>query len=140
MITYLDIISVTEMKKYLRVEVDFFDDIVKDYIESAFMLFEKKTNHYTATQTKSYEAGKVYYDYPLSDYTDVIRNGLMFTAKSDITVNVGYSNAVQVPADIKFAVKKLVEGMFLAEEKSEPFTISDSMAMEVIKEYKRYIA
>lgn len=138
MITYLDIINVEDIKTFLRVQGNDFDPVIEGYIITAFKMFEAKTNHYTATQTREYKAGTRYYDYPISDYTDVVSNGLYFTPTCDVTLDRGYTDVIDVPEDIKFAVKKIVEGMYLAEEQNEPFKIKESMAMEVIKDYKRF--
>ncbi len=137
MTTYLDIIPLQEAKDYLRVDGNDFDVIIELYIKSACRIFENKTEVALAEKDLDFKVGKRYYVDPISDETLVERKGLYFIPAQDITLTVGYADPLEVPGDIKQAILKMVEGMYWAEEKNEPFYIS-AFSNIVINNHKRF--
>jgi len=137
MTTYLDILPLELAKKFLRIDGNDFDDQIELLIESSCKTFEMKTEHFLAQRVKNAYQGKRYYWFPINIQEDIEVKGLYFKAQKDLEIIVGYKDANDVPADIKDAILKMVQGKFLAEEKNEFYTLSDEVST-TINLYKRF--
>lgn len=137
MTTYLDIVPLDLAKKFLRVDSEHEDDIITFYVESACKIFEQKTEVALAQKEKPFYEGKRYYVDPINDDEDVLRKSLYFTPKKDLTLVVGYADPLEVPSDIKQCILKIVQGMYLAEEKNEFYSFNSEVEV-VINLYKRF--
>lgn len=137
MTTYLDIIPLDLAKKFLRVDGNHEDDIITLYIESSCKIFEQKTEVALAQKEKPFYEGKRYYVDPISDEEDVLRKSLYFIPKKDLTLVVGYADPLDVPSDVKQCILKMVQGMYLAEEKNEFYSFNSEVEV-VINLYKRF--
>lgn len=137
MTTYLDIIPLDLAKKFLRVDGNHEDDIITLYIESSCKIFEQKTEVALAQKEKPFYEGKRYYVDPINSEEDVLRKSLYFVPKKDLTLVVGYADPLEVPSDIKQCILKMVQGMYLAEEKNEFYSFNSEVEV-VINLYKRF--
>jgi hypothetical protein len=138
MITYLDIITIEEAKKYLRISDTNFDNQIIRYIQSSCISFEQKTRHFLATKENvNYKKDVRYYDFPISDESNVNICSLYFIPNEDVTLTLGYTDREEVPENIRQALFKMIEGMYYAEENNEYFTMN-SFTANVIHQYKRF--
>src|SRR5690554_6711079 len=123
---YYDIISLSDAKKYLRLDSGFTDDDddIKRMISGAFGYCEMVTNHLVFKRKVTYhkfptEERLIVYDYPIEDNTGKVGTGFTdFGAVDSITLDVGYAKKDDVPPAIIEAAMQIIELWYYGKEGS----------------------
>ena len=154
--SYLDIISLSEAKTYLRIDdTNTIDDLqIESMIKSALRYTERYTNHILFPRDKQYiisdYCAKIY-DYPINSINSPldIKSELNFTwtdyetnnSKDKILdLNVGYSSSDDIPSEIKDFALNLVKWYYYEAETDQvnkgeiPMWLKSS-----VDHYKRFI-
>jgi len=148
--SYTDVISLSEAKNYLRIDLDFTedDDDLQMMIESALEYAENFTNHLVFEREKTYyrsaEQKRItIYDYPVnSDLAD--RKALHFSLRHEfdedkITLSVGYNDPKDVPRAIINASLQMIDNWYYNHEKEANTSVIPEGAKELLWSYKRGI-
>lgn len=149
--SYLDILPLTEIKNYLRLDDDFTDDdqAIARMAESAFGYISKQTNHIFKPTDKFYPVinGCIdVYDYPINT-TDFGKNHVplyygdkvSFYTNSGITLNVGYLVRADVPSELIEACLIIIDAFYYAAEKKADMSVIPQSAKDIIHTHRRFI-
>ncbi len=128
--SYNHILSVDDVKRYLRIEPDFIDDDqdLERMIASAFGYIEKQTNHIFRPQDKTYH--KSYYDhinvydhpvntttYPDNALPHLYPCFIRFCSRDSITLNVGYTSKDNAPSELIDCALQMIKVWYYEAEK-----------------------
>lgn len=150
------ILPLAEVKRYLRLDDDFNDDNedIERMIASALEYMEKQTNHVFRVQDKTYYNTQSEYgcgsitifDTPINttefgDKTPLYFSGYVkFVNTESITVNVGYSNRVDVPSALIECALQMIKVFYYEAEKNVNTTLIPENVNQIINSYRRFIA
>lgn len=154
--SYLDILSLEEVKNHLRVDDTSDDNAIKRMISSAFRYIEKETNILVYQRNVTYlmENGQAYvYDYPItavvspadydSDYTVRKQNYTIYNYGSettDLTLTVGYAQATDVPDELIDVALEIVDLLYYKHETGKTIDKDlSSYSKKVLHDNKRFI-
>ena len=155
---YLDVITLTEAKNYLRIDDGMTDDDsrIRSMINASLSYLESLTNIIFYQRDKTYLAvdGCVYvYDYPINSVTspddydsdDTVRkNGYSIynygIDTTDITLNVGYIDPENIPPELKEVAFEILDLMYYEKETGKSY-IKDlsEFSKGVIDNHRRFI-
>jgi len=154
--SYLDIISLSDAKTYLRIDDDLNDDDlqIESMIKSALSYLERRTNHilYSRDKTYLFQEGELrVYDYPINSVTDSdgykSYKNVMYTlyeadniSTKTLTANVGYTDVSDVPQELINAGLYLIK-IYYYEAETDKANKGDlpSWLNDTINQYKRFI-
>lgn len=154
--SYLDVISLADAKNYLRVDDTLTEDDARitSMIKASLRMIEQATNILVYARSKEYyfEDYCVYvYDYPINalitpsdaDVTEKKLYSIYSTNDSDVTkltLNVGYADANDVPADIVETALYMLKYMYY-EAETDKVSVSNfpQWIQIMISQNKRFI-
>tara|TARA_R110000824_G_scaffold179493_1_gene359728 strand:- start:1546 stop:2016 length:471 start_codon:yes stop_codon:yes gene_type:complete len=152
---YLDIITLADAKTYLRIDDTLTEDDaqITRMIKASLSQIERVTNYILFARSKSYVVENLsvnVYDFPINSltspttatsveksiyttYTTIVSTDLK------VTLNVGYSNASDVPSDLIEVAYEMIDLMYYSPEtgKSIKSDLSELSKM-VLSNYKRF--
>tara|TARA_R110001583_G_scaffold114132_1_gene264583 strand:- start:8004 stop:8474 length:471 start_codon:yes stop_codon:yes gene_type:complete len=152
---YLDIITLADAKTYLRIDDTLTEDNaqITRMIKASLSQIERVTNYILFARSKSYVVENLsvnVYDFPINSltspttatsveksiyttYTTIVSTDLK------VTLNVGYSNASDVPSDLIEVAYEMIDLMYYSPEtgKSIKSDLSELSKM-VLSNYKRF--
>ena len=152
---YLDIITLADAKTYLRIDDTLTEDDaqITRMIKASLSQIERVTNYILFARSKSYVVENLsvnVYDFPINSltspttatsveksiyttYTTIVATDLK------VTLNVGYSNASDVPSDLIEVAYEMIDLMYYSPEtgKSIKSDLSELSKM-VLSNYKRF--
>jgi hypothetical protein len=138
-------LEIERVKNYLRVDADqTFDDAeITSMTSGAFDYFSKETNHIFGLQDKEYFSPFRIYDYPISDTTDLTRRSNYYVPNycvetSFITLEVGYENQTDIPADIIQCILQIVKVWYYESENENNASLLPMSVKQVIEKYRRF--
>lgn len=154
--SYLTVITLERAKIYLRIDdtQSETDDEITSMINSVCSFLEKKTNHIFFDRNKEYDVscGKVrVYDYPINSvvspadpedvtaakktmYTDYCVD----TETETITLNVGYTDPLDIPNDLIDAALQMLKVFYYEAEKQVNTTLIPESVKEIINVNRRF--
>ena len=153
---YTDIISVADAKNYLRIDDTLSNDdqLIAVIINTAFQYIEKYTNVICVATDKTY----VYddnnmvrvYDAPINtetlpDHTEEYFYELysIFEVSNsdikDITLNVGYELATDVPSDIIMVAYELIDILYYGKETGKSMEDLSPLSRQTLDINKRFL-
>ena len=149
---YLDIISLTDAKTYLRIDDTLTEDdnqIIR-MIKGALSYIEQYTNVILFARDKNYIVQDSFvkvYDYPInsevSTYTVKEVKSLhtnYTTDETTFTLNVGYADVVDIPNELIEVAYVLIKNMYYEKENNKTLMESlDSLSIMTLNQYKRFI-
>ena len=149
---YLDIISLTDAKTYLRIDDTLTEDdnqIIR-MIKGALSYIEQYTNVMLFARDKNYivqDSVVKVYDYPInievSTYTlkEVKTLHTNYTTdETTFTLNVGYTVVTDVPNELIEVAYVLIKNMYYEKENNKTLMESlDSLSIMTLNQYKRFI-
>lgn len=147
--TYNEILPLTEVKNYLRLEDDFAEDdtALERMVRSALQFIEKRTNHIFALRenvTYSNECGKItVFDYPVrfTNPDDVFiqyKSDRHVVYSKSIIAEVGYLNADDVPSALIDAALQMIKCFYFEAEKQSNTTLLPENVLQIINTYRRF--
>ena len=129
--SYLSVIPLADAKDYLGIDGTAYDTKLTRFINAAFIHLETVTNVHAIDKDKVYyyDNGCVnVYDYPINSTTNTTHEVEVKTLHSvytesdsdieTITLNIGYTDPAQVPADYIECAYSLIEWLFEGNELS----------------------
>ena len=152
---YLDIITLADAKTYLRIDDTLTEDDaqITRMIKASLSQIERVTNYILFARSKSYIVENLsvnVYDFPINSltspttatsveksiyttYTTIVSTDLK------VTLNVGYSNASDVPSDLIEVAYEMIDLMYYSPEtgKSIKSDLSELSKM-ILNNYKRF--
>tara|TARA_R110000772_G_scaffold161302_1_gene272450 strand:- start:149 stop:619 length:471 start_codon:yes stop_codon:yes gene_type:complete len=152
---YLDIITLADAKTYLRIDDTLTEDDaqITRMIKASLSQIERVTNYILFARSKSYIVENLsvnVYDFPINSltspttatsveksiyttYTTIVATDLK------VTLNVGYSNASDVPSDLIEVAYEMIDLMYYSPEtgKSIKSDLSELSKM-ILNNYKRF--
>ena len=152
---YLDIITLADAKTYLRIDDTLTEDNaqITRMIKASLSQIERVTNYILFARSKSYVVENLsvnVYDFPINSltspttatsveksiyttYTTIVSTDLK------VTLNVGYSNASDVPSDLIEVAYEMIDLMYYSPEtgKSIKSDLSELSKM-ILNNYKRF--
>tara|TARA_R110000787_G_scaffold10354_3_gene35218 strand:- start:666 stop:1136 length:471 start_codon:yes stop_codon:yes gene_type:complete len=152
---YLDIITLADAKTYLRIDDTLTEDDaqITRMIKASLSQIERVTNYILFARSKSYVVENLsvnVYDFPINSltspttatsveksiyttYTTIVATDLK------VTLNVGYSNASDVPSDLIEVAYEMIDLMYYSPEtgKSIKSDLSELSKM-ILNNYKRF--
>lgn len=147
--SYLTIITLDQAKLYLRIDEDqtATDNEIIAMINGAFSFIEKRTNHIMFPRVKTYygEHNINVYDFPINDPlpVDNIRlkysNYSRFTLMDEITLNVGYQDALKVPEELRQAALQMLKVWYFESEKQINTTLIPESVLMALDVNKRFV-
>ena len=149
---YLDIISLTDAKTYLRIDDTLTEDdnqIIR-MIKGALSYIEQYTNVILFARDKNYIVQDSFvkvYDYPInsevSTYTVKEVKSLhtnYTTDETTFTLNVGYADVVDIPNELIEVAYVLIKNMYYEKENNKTLMESlDSLSIMTLNQYKRFL-
>lgn len=151
---YTDIISLEDAKIYLRIDDTLTEDDLQitRMIKGSLSFIEKYTNYILYDRDKDYRLinGCVrVYDYPInSEVTEglEVTNKNLYniyqkgTGNDIITLNVGYSDVLQIPQELIEVAYVIIKNMYYEKESNKSINDSlDSLSKQTLDSYKRFI-
>lgn len=151
--SYNHILSIDDVKRYLRLEPEFIDDDpdLERMIASAFGYIEKQTNHIFKPQDRTYRKTHSnhinVYDHPVNTtvYPDNISPSyypgfIRFCNKDSITLNVGYVSKDNAPAELIECALQMIKVWYYEAEKNSNTTLLPENVKQIIDTNRRFIA
>lgn len=150
--TYNHILSIDDVKRYLRLEPEFNDDNpdLERMIASAFGYIEKQTNHIFKPQDRTYR--KTYsdhinvYDHPVNTtvFPDNISPSyypgfIRFCNQDSITLNVGYVSKDNAPAELVECALQMIKVWYYEAEKNSNTTLLPENVKQIIDSNRRFL-
>lgn len=151
---YTDIISLADAKIYLRIDDTLTEDDsqITRMIKGALSFVEKYTNYIFFPRDKDYRLidGCVrIYDFPInSEITNdlEVENKTIYNIYSKgtendlITLNVGYTDPVEIPQELIEVAYVIIKNMYYEKESNKSMLESlDSLSKITLDQYKRFI-
>lgn len=155
--SYDHILSLDDVKRYLRLEPEFTDDDsdLERMIASAFGYIEKQTNHIFKPQDKTYypfEIGLLcsksisVYDYPINTttYPDNVSTYnypgfVRFYGVDSITLNVGYVSKDNAPLELIECALQMIKVWYYEAEKNSNTTLLPENVKQIIDSNRRFL-
>lgn len=134
--SYLNVVSLSDAKVYLRIDdtLNETDAEITVMINASCRYVENITNHILYARNKVYYVNSTCFrlhDYPVNEIIEptpieIIERGLstIYNFNSTIktlTANVGYSDPLDVPSDLRQVILELVKLMYYSQESKESF-------------------
>lgn len=150
--SYNHILSINDVKRYLRIEPEFTDDDpdLERMIASAFGYIEKQTNHIFRPQDRTYR--KTYsnhinvYDHPVNttSYPDNVSPDyypgfIRFCNHDSITLNVGYVSKDNAPAELIECALQMIKVWYYEAEKNSNTTLLPENVKQIIDSNRRFL-
>lgn len=145
--TYNEILPLTEVKNYLRLEDDFTEDdtAIERMVRSALQFIEKRTNHIFQLRTDvNYTSNGnciTVFDYPIrysgDDVVLYYSDKVVFHSKS-IIADVGYLSIDDVPSALIDAALQMIKLFYFESEKQIDTTLLPQSVMQIINSYRRF--
>ena len=153
---YQEVISLNEVKNYLRVDDDFTDDDngIRRMVESSINVIEKWTNILLYDREKTYKliSGCVrVYDYPINSVTSPTEADMdneemtLYTNysygidNSDLVLDVGYDTKADIPSDLIDVLLELVDLYYYAKETGKTTSNLSLLSIDTLNRHKRFI-
>ena len=153
---YTDIISVADAKNYLRIDDTLSNDdqLIAVIIDTAFQYIEKYTNVICVARDKTYTYEDNHmvrvYDAPINtetlpDHTEEYFYELysIFEVSNsdikDITLNVGYELATDVPSDIIMVAYELIDILYYGKETGKSMEDLSPLSRQTLDLNKRFL-
>lgn len=144
------ILTLPEVKNYLRVDDDFNEDdaAISRMVAAALDYISKQTNHVFKPQERTYHkdyAGNIdIYDYPArftDEQTPLFYSGFVRLKGPDsATVEIGYQTRDEIPPALIEAALQMVKCFYFEAEKQVNTTLLPESVKEIINSYRRAIA
>ena len=147
---YLDVITLTRAKNYLRIDTAFnADDVeITSMIKAACKFIELRTNHIFFAQNKVF-TGLVnvqVYDFPINtlisptDATVVyFATSNSYTAQTSVTLNVGYTLPEDVPEELIAAALQMLKVWYYESEKQVNTMLIPMSVLQAVDINRRFI-
>ena len=147
---YLDVITLTRAKNYLRIDTAFnADDVeITSMIKAACKFIELRTNHIFFAQDKVF-TGLVnvqVYDFPINtlisptDATVVyFATSNSYTAQTSVTLNVGYTLPEDVPEELIAAALQMLKVWYYESEKQVNTMLIPMSVLQAVDINRRFI-
>jgi hypothetical protein len=147
--SYLNIISLSQAKTYLRIDEDQNETDIEiiSMIEGCLSFIEKRTNHILFPRDKIYYADNIanVYDFPINTIPSTSVQ-LIYSTYSSITtfnrsvlLNVGYINVSQIPEELRQAAFQMLKVFYFEAEKQVNTTLIPESVLMILDINKRYI-
>jgi len=147
--SYLNIISLSQAKTYLRIDEDQNETDIEiiSMIEGCLSFIEKRTNHILFPRDKIYYADNIanVYDFPINTIPSTSVQ-LIYSTYSSITtfnrsvlLNVGYINVSQIPEELRQAAFQMLKVFYFESEKQVNTTLIPESVLMILDINKRYI-
>jgi hypothetical protein len=148
--TYIDVITLVRTKNYLRLDTGFTKDDaeITSMINGACKFVEMRTNIIFFDREKSYIGliDVVVYDFPINELISPIdaipcyfSTSIVYPNQTNITLNVGYANPLDVPDDLIQACLQMIKVWYYESEKQVNITLIPMSVMQVIDINRRFI-
>lgn len=146
---YIDVISLTRAKNYLRIDSDLTDDNdeITSMINAALSYIERRTNHIVYAREIVYNGVcqvKVY-DYPINSITLPLdpfvcyfSTFAVFSNDKTATLNVGYGVGL-VPDELIQAALQMIKVWYYESEKQVNSTLIPESVKEAMDVYRRFL-
>jgi hypothetical protein len=136
-------LSLETVKQYLRIDVDDFDTEIESMILGAESYFSKETNHVFGKVEKEYFEPFRIYDFPVHDTEGLKRKNNYYIpvncpTTESITVEVGYENEENIPADIVECLLQIIKVWYYESENEQNSTLLPMSVKQVIQKNKRF--
>jgi len=150
MAAYLDVITLERAKNYLRIDSGLTADDaeIESMINAALRYIEKRTNHLVYAREATYTGVcqvKVY-DYPINSITTdpepfvcYFSTFAVFPNDKTVDLNVGYTDADDVPDELIQAALQMIKVFYYESEKQVNTTLIPDSVKEMIDVYRRFI-
>jgi len=156
MTNYTDVISLDQVKLYLRIDAEqtVTDDEITNMINSSLSFIEKRTQHIFKTRDKVYykdcnlvEKATVY-DYPINNsqgagFIDGIvyktNKAIVPTVDGYVTLNIGYESVDDIPSELIDAALQMIKVWFYESEKQVNTTLIPLSVKEVLDANRRFV-
>ena len=144
--SYSDVLPLSEVKNYLRIDEDFTDDdaSIARMTKAALQFIEQRTNHLFFQREKTYLRGEKYiniFDYPVSYTGDLTRldyaGKTVFDADA-VTVQVGYETVEDIPASLLESALQMVKVFYYESEKQVNTTLIPESVHQILNAYRRF--
>lgn len=156
MTNYTDVISLERAKLYLKVDASQTetDDEIISMINSSLSFIEKRTNHIFKTRNKIYYKDcnlvekTTVYDYPINNPEgDGFISGIVYktnkaivpTVEGFVTLNIGYSDADDIPNELIDSALQLIKVWFYESETQSNTTLIPLSVMQSIDVNRRFV-
>lgn len=150
---YLDVLTLAETKTYLRVDDTLTDDDARitSMIKATLSMIETKTNILVYARDKRYFFDNFklrVYDYPINTttfpdsatVTEKTLYTLIESADTDITLNVGYEDPLDVPNEIKECALEYIKYLYYDSETNNGTPNQIPLYVQnIINELKRFL-
>lgn len=147
--TYNEILTLAEVKNYLRLDECFKDDdlALERMVRSALGFIEQRTNHiFQLRQNVEYfRNGQRYldiYDYPLTYTGDLTKltysNKVRFDADNVTIDSVGYATRASVPDALIEAALQMIKVWYFEAEKQSNTTLVPENVHQILAAYRRF--
>jgi hypothetical protein len=147
--SYLNIISLSQAKTYLRIDEDQneTDEEIISMINGAFSFIEKRTNHILFPRNKTYYADGIVnvYDFPINlvpvEHIQLVYNNYSTITTKDrkVVLNVGYQSISQIPEELRQAAFQMLKVFYFEAEKQVNTTLIPDSVLMILDINKRYI-
>lgn len=147
---YTDVITLEQVKNYLRVDDDFTEDdaSITNMINASLSFIEKRTNHLMFARDKEY-IGDCFvnvYDFPINepipDGTTVCKYSTysrISTVDRIVVLNVGYESPAYVPAILVECALQMLKVWYYEAEKQVNTTLIPESALQAIDVNRRFL-
>lgn len=153
---YLDVITLSQAKEYLRVDDDLTEDdaSITIMINTALSFIEKDTNVLVFARDVNYrfiKGCKTVYDFPINSEVLPVTDDLIierFTLYSEyrfessntiLTLNVGHLLPIDVPEEIRTVALKIVDLLYYEHDTKRSFPDDmDSITKLILGQLKRF--
>lgn len=156
MTNYTDVISLERAKLYLKVDASQTetDDEIISMINSSLSFIEKRTNHIFKTRNKIYYKDcnlvekTTVYDYPINNTDgEGFISGIVYktnkaivpTVEGFVTLNIGYSDADDIPNELIDSALQLIKVWFYESETQSNTTLIPLSVMQSIDVNRRFV-
>ena len=152
---YIDIITLSDAKTYLRVDDTLTEDDsqITRMINASLSYIEKWTNVILFARLKEYimvNGCKRIYDYPINSLIDPVEADVdlktLYRTYSygietiSLSLNVGYVDPVEVPDDLREVALEIIDLMYYEHESGKSYTKDlSSLSVSVLNQYKRFL-
>lgn len=147
---YIDVISLSRAKNYLRIDSGMIDDDaeITSMINAALRFVEKRTNHLVYERPATYTGAcqvKVY-DYPINS---IVTNPApmvvyystyaVFPDVKTVNLTVGYGNVANVPDELIQAALQMIKIWYYESEKQVNTILIPESVKEALDVYRRFL-
>ena len=147
--TYNEILPLTTVKNYLRLDSSFTadDQDIERMVRSAFGIIEKQTGYVlqlrkNVTYKRAYSGFIDIYDYPVIYSGNLTRLDYAGKVRFDadkVTVNLGFDNINEIPSALIDCALQMIKVWYFEAEKQENTTLIPENVKQILMTYKRAI-